>query len=69
MNGLSLNEKVMLGTALLGGMAGVSGTFAVLRKRSLIGDMLAHTSLPGVCIAFMLIGSRNTLGLSLGALA
>lgn len=68
MNGLSLNEKVMLGTALLGGMAGVAGTFAVLRKRSLIGDMLAHTSLPGVCLAFMLLGSRNLLGLSLGAL-
>ncbi|QDS99391.1 metal ABC transporter permease [Adhaeretor mobilis] len=68
MIGLSLYYKVMLGTALLGGMAGVAGTFAVLRKRSLVGDMLAHTALPGVCVAFMVLGTRSMIGLSVGAL-
>ena len=68
LGGLSLSEKVMIGTALLGGMSGVMGSFAVLRRRSLIGDMLAHAALPGVCVAFLLLGSRNVLGLSLGAL-
>ena len=56
---LSLNEKVMLGTALLGGMSGVVGSFAVLRRRSLIGDMLAHAALPGVCVAFLLTSTRG----------
>ncbi len=69
MNGLSLSEKVMIGTALLGGMSGVVGSFAVLRRRSLVGDMLAHAALPGICLAFLLLGTRNLLGLSLGALA
>lgn len=69
MTGLSLVDKVTIGTALLGAAAGVAGSFAVLRRRSLVGDMLAHASLPGVCAAFMLTGSRNLLGLSLGALA
>jgi len=69
MDGLSLSEKVMIGTALLGGMSGVVGSFAVLRGRSLVGDMLAHAALPGVCLAFLLMGTRNLLGLSLGALA
>lgn len=69
MDGLSLSEKVMIGTALLGGMSGVVGCFAVLRGRSLVGDMLAHAALPGVCLAFLLLGTRNLLGLSLGALA
>lgn len=69
MSGLSLTEKVMLGTALLGGMSGVVGSFAVLRGRALVGDMLAHAALPGVCIAFLIMGTRNLLGLSLGALA
>ncbi|HYO25994.1 MAG TPA: metal ABC transporter permease [Lacipirellulaceae bacterium] len=69
MTGLSLVDKVTIGSALLGGAAGVAGSFAVLRRRSLVGDMLAHASLPGVCGAFLLTGSRDLLGLSLGALA
>jgi manganese/zinc/iron transport system permease protein len=31
--------------------------------------MLSHAALPGICIAFMIIESRNLIGLSLGALA
>lgn len=67
-DGLNLSQKVMFGTALLGGISGVVGSFAVLRGRSLVGDMLAHAALPGVCLAFLVMGSRNMLGLSLGAL-
>ncbi len=66
--GLTLTNKVMIGTAVLGGMAGVIGCFAVLRGRSLVGDMLAHSALPGVCFAFLLLNSRSLLGLSIGAL-
>ncbi|MEM9658428.1 MAG: metal ABC transporter permease [Planctomycetota bacterium] len=69
MSGLSLIEKVTWGAALLGGVAGVVGGLAVLRRRSLVGDMLAHASLPGVCLAFMATGLRSMWGLSLGALA
>jgi manganese/zinc/iron transport system permease protein len=68
MTGLSIVDKVTIGSALLGGAAGVAGTFAVLRRRSLVGDMLAHASLPGVCLAFWITGSRDLLTLSLGAL-
>lgn len=69
MFGLTLGEKVTIGTALLGGMAGVVGSFAVLRGRALVGDMLSHAALPGVCLAFLFMESRNLLGLSFGALA
>jgi manganese/zinc/iron transport system permease protein len=68
MNGLSLSDKVTLGTALLGAMAGTVGSFAVLRRRALVGDMLAHAALPGVCIAFLLAESRELVTLSAGAL-
>jgi manganese/zinc/iron transport system permease protein len=68
MTGLSIVDKVTIGSALLGGAAGVAGSFAVLRRRSLVGDMLAHASLPGVCIAFVFTQSRDLLWLSLGAL-
>lgn len=69
MTALSITTNVMLGTALLGATAGTIGTFAVLRRRALVGDMLSHAALPGVCLAFLLMQSRNFVGLSLGALA
>ena len=66
---LDITQKVMLGTAILGGVAGVVGSFAVLRRRALVGDMLSHAALPGICLAFVLAGNRNIFALSLGALA
>jgi len=65
----SITANVMLGTGLLGATAGVIGTFAVLRRRALVSDMLSHAALPGICIAFLLTQSRNLLELALGALA
>lgn len=55
------------GTALLGLAAGVVGTFALLRRRALVGDALAHATLPGLWIAFVLAG-REFWALLLGAL-
>lgn len=60
--------KVALGAMVLGATAGVVGAFAVLRKRSLVGDMLAHASLPGICLAFLIFSTRELWALSLGAL-
>ncbi len=45
------------------------GALAVLRKRSLMGDVLAHSALPGICFAFLIAGTRSLPVLSLGALA
>ncbi len=60
---------VALGALVLGVVAGVLGTFAVLRQRSLVGDALAHAALPGVCAAFLLTGVKDTAGLLAGAAA
>ncbi len=45
------------------------GSFAVLRKRALTGDAVAHAALPGVCVAFLILGERNLTFMLLGALA
>ncbi len=45
---------VILASSLLGVAAGTLGCFALLRGRCLMGDALAHASLPGVCLAFLL---------------
>src|SRR5690606_239485 len=60
--------KVLLGSSLLGCVAGVVGSFAVLRRRALVGDLLAHAALPGICIAFLLVGHRDFTALLAGAL-
>ena len=59
---------VALGSLVLGIISGVLGSFAVLRKQSLIGDGVSHAALPGVVIAFLLTGTKNTEILLLGAL-
>lgn len=47
-------------------MCGVLGCFIVLRNMALIGDALGHAVLPGVVVAFVLVG-YNILGFFLGA--
>ncbi|MEL7623145.1 MAG: iron chelate uptake ABC transporter family permease subunit [Clostridiales bacterium] len=61
-------QTVALGSMLLGIISGVLGSFAVLRKQSLLGDGVSHAALPGVVMAFILLGSKNTEILLLGAL-
>ena len=60
-------RNVALGSALLGIVSGVLGCFAVLRRQGLLGDALAHAALPGVCLAYMLTGSKAPLVLLVGA--
>jgi manganese/zinc/iron transport system permease protein len=62
-------RNVLLGASILGLIGGVTGAFALLRRQSLLGDALAHAALPGVCLAFLLTGSKEPLPLLLGALA
>ncbi|MDF1743967.1 MAG: metal ABC transporter permease [Gimesia sp.] len=45
---------VVFGTTLLGMAAGMIGSFALLRKRALMGDALSHATLPGIAIAFII---------------
>jgi manganese/zinc/iron transport system permease protein len=44
------------------------GSFAVLRKQSLLGDAISHAALPGIAIAFLLTGAKDSNTLLLGAL-
>jgi manganese/zinc/iron transport system permease protein len=49
------NTQVVLGgTTLLGMSGGLIGTFLVLRKRALAADVVSHSALPGIAIAFLL---------------
>ena len=60
-------RTVALGTATLGVVAGALGSFAMLRRQSLLGDGISHAALPGVVLAFMLTGSKEPVTLLIGA--
>ena len=63
---------VAIGATLLGIAAGVTGTFLFLRKRALVSDAISHATLPGVCLAFIIMvalggDGRNLVGLLAGS--
>ena len=59
---------VALGSMLLGIISGVLGSFAVVRKESLLGDAISHAALPGIALAFLVTQTKHTETLLLGAL-
>jgi manganese/zinc/iron transport system permease protein len=61
-------QNVAIGAALLGVTSGVLGSFAVLRRQSLLGDTLSHAALPGICLGFLIAGARDLGSILAGAL-
>jgi manganese/zinc/iron transport system permease protein len=61
-------RTVALGAGTLGVVSGALGSYAVLRKQSLLGDAMSHAALPGIVIAFLLTRSKAPLVLVLGAI-
>ena len=59
---------VVLGMLFISLSSSLVGSFAFLQKKSLVGDAVAHSLLPGIAIAFMISGSKNPWVLILGAL-
>ncbi|MBS4201543.1 metal ABC transporter permease [Bacillus sp. FJAT-49732] len=53
--------------ALVASACGLVGCFLVLRKMAMIGDAISHSVLPGIVIAFLISGSRDSLIMLLGA--
>ena len=63
---------VTVGAILLGIAAGSAGTFLFLRKRALVSDAIAHATLPGIGVAFIIMiwlggDGRSILGLLCGS--
>ena len=58
---------VVGGSVLLAVSSAIVGCFTFLKKKELVGDAVAHSVLPGVCLAFMLSGTKNPIYLIIGA--
>lgn len=60
-------RTVTIGSMLLGAISGLLGCFAVLRRQALLGDAMSHAALPGIALAFLITGQRDTFTLLIGA--
>ena len=60
-------RTILLGAASLGVVSGVVGSYAVLRRQSLMGDVMSHAALPGIVAAFLVAGAKERLPIFLGA--
>lgn len=58
---------VVIGSVLLTASSAIVGTFTFLNKRALVGDAIAHAVLPGVCLGFLMSGTKNPIFLIAGA--
>jgi manganese/zinc/iron transport system permease protein len=63
----SLDGWIVLAAALCAMACALPGNFLVLRRMSMMGDAISHAVLPGLAIAFLVSGSRNSLPMFLGA--
>jgi manganese/zinc/iron transport system permease protein len=58
---------VAIGSVLLTASSAIVGSFTFLNKRALVGDAIAHAVLPGICLGFILSGTKNPIFLISGA--
>jgi manganese/zinc/iron transport system permease protein len=58
---------ILLTAALVACSCSLLGCFLVLRRMAMIGDAISHSVLPGIVIAFLFSGSRDSFFMMLGA--
>jgi manganese/zinc/iron transport system permease protein len=58
---------IILTGALVAASCGFLGCFLILRRMAMLGDAISHSILPGIVIAFLFSGSRETLPMLVGA--
>ncbi len=59
--------RAAIAAILVGIMCGVLGCFVVLRQMALIGDALSHAVLPGVVLAFVVVGGYDDWSFFVGS--
>lgn len=58
---------IILTGSLAAGACALVGCFLVLRKMSMLGDAISHAVLPGIALAFLFSGGRDTVPMLIGA--
>lgn len=58
---------IILSGSLIAVTCSLLGCYLVLRKMAMVGDAISHAVLPGIVIAYLISGSRETLPMLIGA--
>ncbi len=58
---------IILTAALVASSCALLGCFLILRQMAMVGDAISHAVLPGIVIAFLLSGSRDSVTMLVGA--
>jgi len=67
---MSINDwYIILTASVVSASCAILGCFLVLRKMAMVGDAISHAVLPGIVIAFLISGSRDSLIMVAGASA
>lgn len=63
-----MDALVIISTAFLFSVScGILGCFLILRKMAMVGDAISHAVLPGIVLAFLFTGSRDSFEMIAGA--
>ncbi|MFN0275561.1 MAG: metal ABC transporter permease [Chitinophagales bacterium] len=60
---------IILTGSLVAVTSGLLGCYLILRKMAMVGDAISHAVLPGIALAFLIAGSRNSVPMLIGAAA
>lgn len=60
---------IILTGSLVAITSGLLGCFLVLRKMAMVGDAISHAVLPGIALAFLVSGTKNSIPMLIGAAA
>jgi manganese/zinc/iron transport system permease protein len=58
---------IILTSTLIAISCGILGCFLILRKMAMVGDAISHAVLPGIVLAFLLSGTRDSIWMIVGA--
>jgi manganese/zinc/iron transport system permease protein len=65
---MSINDFYIITTACLVSVScALLGCFLILRKMAMVGDAISHAVLPGIVLAFLVSGSRDSTTMLIGA--
>ncbi|MFC4078340.1 metal ABC transporter permease [Salinithrix halophila] len=64
---MSMGLTIMITGALVAASCGFLGCFLILRRMAMLGDAISHAVLPGIVIAFLISGTRDSLAMLVGA--
>lgn len=60
---------IILAGSLVAISCGLLGCYLILRKMAMVGDAISHAVLPGIVIAYLLSGTRESAVMLVGAIA